>query len=310
MSGQLSREDIITEGKNADGLKIVPFNLEQLKGASYDISPAIIAMSTKIGMLETVYKDKNYPYRYYIYVKAKDTVLAVSQEFISVPLTIAGNVVSRVSKVSEGFGHVSTSIDPNWKGALLIALGNPSNKPIKIYVGGNSIENTGNNSLATVSFYYLNSPCNTSTCVYSGMRLDLLQKLKYSQRHGIKAWFKKIIHPRRRKFTDFFFHYCENATLSESNWSIIVKELQGITSKANCKCCKNCTSSSKKEKQHLGDFIETENAFLRFFHFMQKNWPTIWKIIVIAFALLVAFNAIPEDSQAAIKNFFGFYNMF
>jgi len=52
--------------------------------------------------------------------------LVVTKEYISVPSNIVGYVVSRVSKVSEGFGHVSTSIDPNWKGALLIAL-----KPIK-----------------------------------------------------------------------------------------------------------------------------------------------------------------------------------
>lgn len=311
MAGQLSKNDIISECNKAGGLKILPFHPQYLKNASYDVSPTIVAMSTKTGMLETVYWDKKYPYKYYIYVKAKDTVLSVTREFISVPSNIAGSVVSRVSSVSEGFGHVSTSIDPNWKGALLIALGNPTNKPIKIYVGGSSAESESNNPLATVSFYYLETPCTDVDIGYSGMRFDLLEKQVYSQRHGVKAWFNKLFHPRRRAFTDFFFSYCNNVIITQDKWSDIVKELQGNMPKQICEYCSNYVEiTKKKKKHHLADFIERENAYLKLVHWLQKNWTTICKIIAVIFATLVVFGILPESMQSAIKKFFDSYRMF
>lgn len=306
---QLSREDILAE-KEKNGLIILPFDLNRLKGASYDVSPTIIAMSTKTGMLETVYREKEYPNKYYIYVKAKDTVLAVSREYISVPLRIAGYVVSRVSKVSEGFGHVSTSIDPNWKGALLIALSNPSNKPIKVYVGGANDEIENSNSLATISFHYLNTPCSDIGNIHTGMRLDLLKKLSYSTRQGVKAGLTRLFHPKRKKYTDFFFHFCENSILDMEHWPEIVKELQGFTPKAECAYCKHFVESAKRKKQCLSDFIITEHFLLRIIHWLQKYWATIWKTIAIIFAFLVAVGLLPESWQSAIKSFFESVHLF
>ncbi|MBQ9234484.1 MAG: hypothetical protein IJ167_10705, partial [Lachnospiraceae bacterium] len=211
--GQLSSKDIEKEKAVQTGLKIVPFSDNCLKGASYDISPTIIAMSTKVGMLETVYCDKSDPDKYYIYVKAKDTVLAISKEYIVLPSYMAGYVVSRVSKVSEGFRHVSTSIDPNWNGALLIGLSNPTNKSIKVFVGGND-NREKNDSLATITLHYLNTSCEENNIEYRGMRLDLLNKIRYSDysRKGIRNWFYKVFYIRRKKYTDFFFRYCDRKT--------------------------------------------------------------------------------------------------
>lgn len=118
MRGQLGRLDILKEKKS--GLIIYPYESRYLKAASYDLTPTVVAMSSKIGMLETVYREKNYKKdRYFILVHPKDTVLIISNEYLNVPENIAGYISSRVSKVVEGFGHISTTIDPNWTGALL-----------------------------------------------------------------------------------------------------------------------------------------------------------------------------------------------
>lgn len=133
-TGQLSKKDII------DSRLIYPQgNDSNYKAASYDITPTAVAMSTRTGMLETVYRDrkKHYQDSYYIYVHPKDSVLIVSNEFIRVPANIAGYISSRVSNVARGFGHICTTIDPGWNGAVLIALSNPTNKPIRIEVGIN-----------------------------------------------------------------------------------------------------------------------------------------------------------------------------
>ena len=299
--GQLSKYDIINENT----LKIIPFDPRRLKGASYDVSPSIIAMSTKLGMLETVYRDKNYPYKLYIYVKSKDTVLIITKEYISVPSNIAGYVVSRVSKVSEGFGHVSTSIDPNWKGALLIALSNPSNKPIKVYVGDS--KGTKSNSLATISFHSLNTDIGENAAVYDGMRLTLLKEISYSQRKGVKAWFNCRLHPFKRKFTDFFFNFCNISDLSENSWSRFVCEIQGDLPKPECPCCKNYVDSrKKKQKQHLYDFILTESFHLRFIHGLKKYWPTIWRATATVVFLLVALNLLPENWKSFFESLYSF----
>lgn len=298
---QLSKNDFLNE----TGLKIIPFDSRCLKGASYDVSPSIIAMSTKLGMLETVYRDKNYPYKLYIYVKAKDTVLVVTKEYISVPSNIAGYVVSRVSKVSEGFGHVSTSIDPNWKGALLIALSNPSNKPIKVFVGNNI--GLKSNSLATVSFHYLNTALSDISPVYDGMRLQLLRELCFSQRKGVKAWFRNLIHPYRKKFTNFFFDFCDISELNEKNWPSIMSDIQGDLPKSECTYCKNFIDAKKKKhKQHLGDFIITESLPLRFIHYFKKYWPVFCKTIAIIVFSLAFFDILPSEAKEKIEEILEF----
>lgn len=301
--GQLSDTDIINENAS-HGLTITPFNEECLKGASYDITPTVIAMSTRTGMLEKVYEDKKYPYRLYIFVRAKDTVLIVSREFIVVPKNMAGYVVSRVSKVSEGFGHISTSIDPNWEGALLIGLSNPTSKPIKVYVGDIITEDNSSKqkySLATLSFHYLNSACANKSKVYEGMRIDLLEKMAYTNRSGLKAFLRKTFFVRRRDFTDFFFEYYKQVRPNIDNWNNVVEELQGtkktvdsVGSKANLK---------RKRKEHISDYFIIENWWLQCLHWFQKHWSpisTIFKFFIFVFAALVAFKIMPDEWNEAI----------
>ena len=58
--GQLSKHDILQEIEKKDGLKIFPCYPSCLKAASYDITPTLVAMSAKLGMLETVYCEACY----------------------------------------------------------------------------------------------------------------------------------------------------------------------------------------------------------------------------------------------------------
>lgn len=309
--GQLSKKDILKE-EEQNGLKIIPREEKRLKAASYDVTPTIIAMSTKLGMLETVYKEKDYPHRYFIYVQAKDTVLIVSNEYFIVPQYIAGYVVSRLSKVAEGFGHISTSIDPNWKGALLIALSNPMNRPIKVYVGGTACQIENNNSLATVSFHYLNTECSETDIEHREMRFDLLEKHNYSQRRGIRAFFNKLFHPKRRKYTDFFINYCKNTVINEESWNDVVKDFQGMlpVAESNCKYCEHFKSNGRRAKSHFADFIVTETTARRLKYWYEKHGTIIWTIIKVAFALLIALKIMPEGWQDALLSFLESFRLF
>ena len=299
MGGQLSRKDILKENKN--NRLIFPFNKKNLKAASYDLTPTIIAMSSKIGMLETVYQENGYKEdRYYIRVHPKDTVLIISNEYIVMPPNIAGYISSRVSKVVEGLGHISTTIDPNWTGALLIAVSNPSNQMLKIYVGDSPNILNQPNQLATVTFHYLKSSCVTNDVDknHKGMRVDLLDRLSFNNRRGIKAFFRYWIHPFRREFTLYFLRTVEqyNGQFTVQQWKKFLKEFSFLKVKN-----KNSRKlfSSKKSKKTVEDFIVTENWVIWVAHFIQKYKRFFVALIVIALFVLYRMDRVPDE----VKNF-------
>ncbi|MCI9588197.1 MAG: hypothetical protein HFF60_09550 [Oscillospiraceae bacterium] len=289
--GQLGRQDYIDERNREGGLRIEPFNKTiDLKLASYDITPTMIAMSAKCGLLETVYQKKDMSL--YIKVRPRDTVMVVSNEFISVPPYMAGYVVSRVSKVADGFGHVSTSIDPNWQGALLIALSNPTNKPIEISVGGKRGPNTQGDSLATISFHYLNqwiekgTPSDSSDSKLIGMRLDLLQKKKSSVRAGIKAALNPFLHPWRYKFTEAFFKYVEKERITLESWQEASKVFNG--------------STPTDISYSLSQYIVKETWRTRVLNCMKKHWKAL---LIVAVVLLLMSGILPKEFQDWILSF-------
>ncbi len=291
--GQLGRQDIINENQRENGLKIIPFNKDyDLKAASYDITPTIIAMSSKLGMLETVYREKGNITRYYVYVKPKDTALVISNEYISVPPNIAGYVVSRVSRISDGFGHVSTNIDPNWEGALLIGLSNPTQKAIKVHVGGERGITTKADALATLSFHYLETPSNNPLDEnIRGMRMDLLENIKYTERKGLKASISRIIHFKRCKYTDAFFDYIARNNLDKNNWEEIVQTLRGVS-----------------QDDTLTRFVVKETFIWRCIHWIENHINIVMIIIIIMLFILLKSGIIPENISKEILDGFDLYN--
>ncbi len=146
--GQLSKEDIIRE-LNVDKAIVDRLIIEpregsweddsRIKEASFDISPSCLIMSVKRGNFLRIYskvsrcivghrnpewhcvmcksknkcqKDSNE--QLYTYIPPRDTALVLSKEYLQIPRYISGNVFSRVSTVSSGLGHISTTIDPLW----------------------------------------------------------------------------------------------------------------------------------------------------------------------------------------------------
>ena len=271
--GQLCKKDIEKNNK----LIIFPKKNECLQAASYDLTPTMIAMSSKMGMLECIYRSKNNQIydNYYIIVKPKDTVLIVSREYLSLPNNIAGYVTSRVSNVVKGFGHISTTIDPNWNGAILIALSNPSNIPLKINVSSNNA-----NPLATVTFHYLHTKyiINENSDKIS-MRVDLLKnEISYKVRHGPKAYLRRLIHFKRRKLTDYFFEYLEsnNDLFSETGWYNFLNEFS------------NLKISDKRISKHFKDYIVNENGFNKAKQFIDKYRSEI-KFALSLFCIIILF---------------------
>lgn len=148
----LSRDDIrcaLAEGH----LKIFPFEPKNLTGIGYNLSTTDFAFSINQGILLTIHrKTTNSGVERYVTIPANDTILFFSREYIEVDRTLAGTFHSKVARVSEGLGHISTTLDATWKGQLLISVNNPTSKRIKF-----DLDKSGGN-IMTLMLHKLNSP--------------------------------------------------------------------------------------------------------------------------------------------------------
>ena len=130
-SGTMSDKDIIDSICSND-LKIFPFSEKNLTGSGYNLTATNFVFSTSRGITETVHNSRDGGK--YVYIQANDTVLIMTKESVSLSENLCGTIHSRVRIVSQGFGHISTTIDPQWNGPLLIALNNPTSKRKKFYI--------------------------------------------------------------------------------------------------------------------------------------------------------------------------------
>lgn len=260
-NGQLSREDIIRELK-AGTLIIEPGtdlveNNHNIKTASFDISPSCVIMSVKRGSFMRIYSCMSYcakGYRnpewhcatcrknkqdssccseqLYVYINPRDTALVLSREYLQLPEYMCGNVFSRVSTVSSGLGHISTTIDPLWKGALLIAISNPSSEPIRLKIKDGASENI---PLATVTLQYLNTPVDPNAVhnTHLPARVDILEKYLYSVEESkrridlLKKFLYRIFHIKDHNLTVRLIDDLKNKKdIDSKNWEAYLNGLE------------------------------------------------------------------------------------
>lgn len=151
---------------------ICGYEENNLTDIGYNLTPTEFIFSINTGSLLKIYNQNR---EKYCYVPANDTVLILTREAVWVSKDIAGTFHSKVKLVSNGFGHISTTLDANWEGPLLISLNNPTKKPIKLVLADDSGRRLKYNSFVTLIFYKIVTPTNNlhdnPPC-----RLDILQK--------------------------------------------------------------------------------------------------------------------------------------
>lgn len=101
-----------------------------------------------------------------ISVAPGETVLITTLETVGMPKNrgLSGIILSKVSLVSKGLSHISTTIDPDWEGPLLIALNNLGRAPVELGYG---------DTFATAIFFRNDSPATRSVNRPPG-RTDIL----------------------------------------------------------------------------------------------------------------------------------------
>jgi len=148
--GLLSENSIKDEILNGS-IKIYPFNITNLTGIGYNLGSTDFYLSIRKGRLEKIYENK---VGRYIRIASNDTVLTFTHEYVEVNSFIAGTFHSKVSRVCQGFGHISTTLDPNWKGQLIISINNPTKKYIDLYID----KPLHNGNILTMLLYKMTSP--------------------------------------------------------------------------------------------------------------------------------------------------------
>jgi deoxycytidine triphosphate deaminase len=172
-------------------LYIHPFDNESLTPIGYDVrvgpqyASAIDAEIYQIGSDDIVI------------IKPRDIVLITTLEYIGMPNSrlISAFITSKVSNVSKGLSHISTNIDPDWKGPLLIAIHNPSQKTISLKYGAR---------LCTINFIENKSP-STKECGKEPGRSDIL--LQQFIKDVKKAREKEIIQNKKNNRKIYFCRF-------------------------------------------------------------------------------------------------------
>ena len=153
--GFLSDEDV--RGILDEDIVICDYSKDNLTAVGYNLKPTEFVFSVNKGLLIPIKDGDN---KKYCWVEPNDTVLILTREAVWVSEEIAGTFHSKVKLVSQGFGHISTTLDPNWEGPLLISLNNPTKKRLRFVLGENKGDGFEYSSFVTLIFYRMATPTN------------------------------------------------------------------------------------------------------------------------------------------------------
>jgi deoxycytidine triphosphate deaminase len=134
---------------------ICNYSEDNLTDIGYNLTPTEFIFSVNKGLLVPI-EDREY--KKYCWVEPNDSVLILTREAIWVSEEISGTFHSKVKLVSQGFGHISTTLDPNWEGPLLISLNNPTKKRLKFVLGEDKGDGFEYSSFLTLIFYRMVTP--------------------------------------------------------------------------------------------------------------------------------------------------------
>lgn len=166
-----------------DTLQIYPYDEEYMTPIGYDLRVGEEYSSALKGGVFPLKEGEK------ITLEPNDTVLITTLESIGMPQnkSISGFIVSKVSKVSKGLSHVSTTVDPDWEGPLLIALHNHSIDKVELEYG---------EPFCTVVFLENKSCATKDCCKIPGRKEILVNDWKESiQKAKKKDYVNKLVPP-------------------------------------------------------------------------------------------------------------------
>lgn len=167
---------------SVEALQIYPFSEQSMTPAGYDLRVGTLYTSTKKAKTVELKDGEE------IVIPPGDTCLVTTMESVGMPKnrTLSGLIVSTVTMVARGLSHISTSVDADWSGQLMIVVHNHALDNVRLTVG---------ERLCTLVFFVNRLP-SAKTCGVFNKRDDIFRnKLLEASRKSL----------RNRRMFDFFF---------------------------------------------------------------------------------------------------------
>lgn len=174
----------IDKARKAGELVICPYSENNLTPVGYNLSFSRFIVSLRKKAFVKIRHKGN---EWFFYLRSHETVLVLTRETIWVSKFIGGTFHSKVSLVTKGLGHVSTTLDPGWNGQLLVPLNNPTRERIKIVIAHD--ENNAKvfeTFLTMVLFRAQEASLNTRSDNKAG-RIELLEEILEEHKHNKDA---------------------------------------------------------------------------------------------------------------------------
>jgi len=174
MSGMLSHKDII-DAITSREIAIAPFSPksedERLTPAGFNFSFTNFVISLNKKELYPLHENEYG--EIYFELEKGDSALALTRETIWVSGKYAGTFHSKVGFAAKGLGQISTTLDPGWKGQLLISINNPNANDVKVVIGQRINDIICYKTFITLCLYELKTPATKRSDNTSG-RLEII----------------------------------------------------------------------------------------------------------------------------------------
>lgn len=184
---------------------IYPFDEKKLKGIGYNLSVGSYGWSLRQrGPLACNTGGDSF------LVDAGDTALIMTAETVWVSKRIGGTFHSKVDRVSEGFSSISTTLDPEWIGPLLIAITNMSSNQISLRKG---------DTLSTLVFHRIEkAPKKGQAGLNPAGRLDRLNALGITVSPEAAEWVSEEFRNNQMLLRENFLNSKEYAAVKKRFW--------------------------------------------------------------------------------------------
>lgn len=282
-AGTLSDVDIKEAIKNLDIL-ITSYDKGNLTPLGYNLTPTRFIFSIKRRTIEKLRIKNGLEF---VYIRPNDTVLVLSRESVFISDKIMGTFHSKVKMVSNGFGHVATTLDPFWEGPLLFAVNNPTSKrllfPIqKVDKDSNTVRHY---SFVTLIFQSLISKSST-THDNLPLRIEILKghiKGKYHVYRNLRKFCEKIEDLIRVPLPLFKDKYNEIYPPKKDN----IDKIEEARSQFNSKYSKYLSKIN-----NIIDEIQCLNKFVVFFNLLKKLGRNILIVLFYIIGIILLISAL------------------